>query len=85
MWCMALHPRMETILQPQMVEFKTNLKTDLAKFVLANSITLTPGTVTVRIENDVFLIHALTNHTAAGVPGEMEERIKLIFEGGQNE
>lgn len=81
----ALHPRMETILQPQMVEFKTNLKTDLAKFVLANSITLTPGTVTVRIENDVFLIHALTNHTAAGVPGEMEERIRLIFEGGQNE
>ncbi len=80
----ALHPRMEEILEPQMVEFKTVLKTDLAKFVLANSITLTPGTVTVRIEDGVFLIHALTDHTAAGVPGDMEKRIQQIFERGQD-
>ena len=81
----ALHPKMDDILEPQMVEFKTKLKTDLAKFVLANSITLTPGTVTVRIEDGVFLIHALTDHTAAGVPGDMERRIQQIFERNHNE
>ena len=81
----ALHPKMGDILEPQMVEFKTELKTDLAKFVLANSITLTPGTVTVRIEDGVFLIHALTDHTAAGVPGDMERRIQQIFERNHNE
>ncbi len=81
----ALHPKMDDILEPQMVEFKTELKTDLAKFVLANSITLTPGTVTVRIEDGVFLIHALTDHTAAGVPGDMEKRIQQIFERNHNE
>jgi len=81
----ALHPKMDDILEPQMVEFKTDLKTDLAKFVLANSITLTPGTVTVRIEDGVFLIHALTDHTAAGVPGDMEKRIQQIFERNHNE
>ena len=75
----ALHPKMDDILEPQMVEFETELKTDLAKFILANSITLTPGTVTVRIEDGVFLIHALTDHTAAGVPGDMEKRIQQIF------
>ena len=80
----ALHPKMDDILEPQMVEFKTGLKTDLAKFVLANSITLTPGTVTVRIEDGVFLIHALTDHTAAGVPGDMEKRIQQIFERNHN-
>ena len=81
----ALHPKMDDILEPQMVEFKTELKTDLAKFVLANSITLTPGTVTVRIEDGIFLIHALTDHTAAGVPGDMEKRIQQIFERNHNE
>lgn len=80
----ALHPRMREILEPQMIEFKTTLKTDLEKFVLANSITLTPGTVTVRIEDGVFLVHSLTRQTAEGVPGEMEKRIRHIFAGGHN-
>lgn len=75
----CLHPKMNDIIEPQMVEFTTNLKGDLAKFMLATSITLTPGTTTVRIDGDKFLIHALTNQTAAGVPGEMESRIGAIF------
>lgn len=77
----ALHPQMEKLLEPQMIEFKSYLKTDLEKFILANSITLTPGTVTVRIEGDVFLVHALTRQAAEGVPGEMEDRVARIFRG----
>ena len=66
-------------INPQMVKFKTSLTTDLSKFVLANSITLTPGTVTVRIQGDEFLVHALTDYVAEGLPGEMEDRVKKIF------
>lgn len=62
-----------------MIEFKTILKGDLARLTLAHSITLTPGTITVQIQDGVYLVHALTRHTAEGVPGEMEERIRRVF------
>lgn len=39
-------------------------KSDVAKMVFANSITITPGTVTVETEEDHFLIHALTDEAA---------------------
>ena len=80
----ALHPNLNEILEPSMIEFESELKSDLERFILANSITLTPGTVTVRIEDGVFLVHSLTRQTAEGVPGEMEERIKYIFAGGRH-
>jgi multicomponent Na+:H+ antiporter subunit E len=44
-------------INPGIVKFKTQLKTDYAKMVLANSITLTPGTLTIDIVEDTFYIH----------------------------
>ena len=76
----ALSPRMNELLSPQMVEFDSTLEKELSKFILANSITLTPGTVTVRVEGSRFLVHALTNSAARGLPGAMEKRIAKIFE-----
>jgi len=67
-------------LSPKMVEFETQLEKEFSKFVLANSITLTPGTVTVRIEGNRFFVHALTDKAATGLPGSMEKRIARIFE-----
>jgi multicomponent Na+:H+ antiporter subunit E len=49
----ALHPRMP--IKPGIVKIKTNLKTDSAITALANSITLTPGTMTVDVTDDGFL------------------------------
>ncbi len=46
-------------IQPQIVFFKVDLKSEFAKTILANSITLTPGTITVNVEGDVFCVHAL--------------------------
>ena len=77
---MALSPRMNELLSPQMVEFESTLEKELSKFILANSITLTPGTVTVRVEGSRFLVHALTDSAAHGLPGAMEKRIAKIFE-----
>jgi len=44
-------------INPGIVKFKTNLKTNYSKMVLANSITLTPGTLSIDIVDDTFYIH----------------------------
>jgi len=79
----ALSPRMNDLISPKMVQFKTDVTEEISMFVLANSITLTPGTVTVRVEEKRFLVHALTEKAASGLPGEsdeMERRIIKVFE-----
>ena len=79
----SLSPRMHDLISPKMVRFNTDVNEEISKFVLANSITLTPGTVTVRVEGQKFLVHALTEKAASGLPGEsgeMERRIINVFE-----
>lgn len=61
----VLNPRMP--LQPTIVSFNPGLKTSLSKTILANSITLTPGTLTINVQGDVFTIHALTLAAAQSV------------------
>lgn len=78
---LALHPRMKELIDPTVVNFETRLQKDISRVALANSITLTPGTITIRIEDDHFYIHALTRKFAAGLPGEMEDRLMAVFEG----
>lgn len=51
----VLHPKMP--IRPGIVKVKTSLKSDFAKTLLANSITMTPGTLTVDIIDDYFYIH----------------------------
>ena len=52
---------------PVIVKFKTDLKTDIAKVVLANSITLTPGTITIKLEGSEFVVHALDVELVEGI------------------
>ena len=77
---LALHPRMMDQIDPTIVTFKTKLKGNIAKVALANSITLTPGTITIRVVDDVFYVHAISRKAAAGLPGEMEDRLARVFE-----
>ena len=65
--------------EPRVVKFRTHLRSDFARFLLANSITLTPGTVTLRIEGDVFYVHAISQKSVDGLDGEMERRIADVF------
>ena len=51
----VIHPMMP--IEPGIVKVKTTLKSELAKLFLANSITLTPGTLTVDVKGDDFYIH----------------------------
>lgn len=67
---LAIIPRILTIeeeMDPVIVKFKTNLKSDFTKMLLANSITLTPGTITVALEDDEYTIHCLDTSLADGL------------------
>ena len=44
---------------PRIIRFRTGLHTETARAVLANSITLTPGTITVSLDKEVFTVHCL--------------------------
>lgn len=68
-------------MRPQIVRFRTSLGSDLAKVTLGNSITLTPGTVTVDIDGDEFVVHALSDKSAADLlSGDMERRVARLFD-----
>ncbi len=72
-------------ISPRLVKFKTGLKKPIAKLALANSITLTPGTVTVDVQEDEFEVHALMESSLSALagseeePGDMIRRIQSIF------
>lgn len=69
-------------IQPRIVDFRGHQKTDLGRFIYANSITLTPGTITVRLDDEGFRIHALTEEALDGTEeGEMGRRVCRL-EGG---
>ena len=80
----VLHPAMP--IRPGIVKVKTGLKSDFARMMLANSITMTPGTITVDIIGDYFYVHwifvgsedpEIYSHK---VMGRFEKYIKKIFE-----
>lgn len=69
----------EKEVQPRLVSFRTRLKTDPGKVVLANSITMTPGTITVDVQGDVFLVHCLDDSFDMGQEGfDMESRVMRL-------
>jgi multicomponent Na+:H+ antiporter subunit E len=75
-----LDPRLP--ISPTLVRFKPSQKTTVALATHANSITLTPGTITVEADSEEFLVHALTREGAASVAGsEMDRRVSRLDRG----
>ena len=75
---LAIIPRILTVeeeMEPILVTFRTHLKSDFARMVLANSITLTPGTITVALERDKYTIHCLDTSLAEGLENSDFEKI----------
>lgn len=73
------HPHLK--IEPQMIKVPLDVQTSLGTVIYANSITLTPGTVTVSVDEDKreLLVHALSETSAQGLlSGEMHERIKRL-------
>ncbi len=61
--------------EPQLVHFTSGLKTEFARVVLANSITLTPGTITVNLEGNEFYVHCLDKEFADGLEHSVFEEL----------
>ncbi len=80
----VLHPALPV--KPGIVKAKTDLTTDIAKVFLANSITMTPGTITVDIIDDDFFIHWIYVKSkdpevyTHRILGRFEKYLKRIFE-----
>ena len=71
----------EMAIDPKIVRFYFRADNPMATVVLANSITLTPGTVTVNVTDDgLYEIHALTPGAASGVlDGSMQKKVAELY------
>lgn len=77
---LVFHPRMKDLIDPQIIGFRSRLKSDFSLVTFANSITLTPGTITVYVSIDGdFSVHAIDEKSRQGLPGDMEKRIADAF------
>lgn len=72
-------------INPRVVHFRTRLQSDIGRVVLANSLTLTPGTIALELDDDHLIVHwldAQTTHSRyAGelIKGDMERLLKRIW------
>jgi multicomponent Na+:H+ antiporter subunit E len=79
----VIHPKMP--IKPGIVVIKTCLKSDIAKMILANSITLTPGTFTLDVIGDKLLIHWINvkvediDEATSLIGHRFEKYLKVIF------
>lgn len=72
-----LSPKMN--LSPRLVRVPLSQSNELATVIYANSITLTPGTVSVDIEGDEIIVHALTQGLMDGLTeGDMDQRVNYL-------
>ncbi|MBT9165342.1 MAG: Na(+)/H(+) antiporter subunit E [candidate division WS2 bacterium] len=69
-------------ISPGFILVKTKLEKELTRTLYANSITLTPGTITINLNRDRLLVHALTKETAQGVyEWHLENRLREMEVG----
>lgn len=78
---MTVAPDLEP--DPVIVKIHTKLRTRTARVILANSITLTPGTITVSLEEDELMVHCLDRSFSEGLEGSSFEQALLKLEEGR--
>lgn len=71
---LAVIVRARSSIEPTLVTYRTGLKTGFGRFILANSITLTPGTITVRMEGDTLTVHCIRRSMLDTSPDGVFER-----------
>ena len=74
--------RKESI-EPVLVYVRTDLKTETARVILANSITLTPGTITVSMTQRQLLVHCLDKSLAEGMEDSVFVQLLREMEEGE--
>ena len=76
---LILNPRMP--IEPILIRFKVKYQREISAVTLANSITLTPGTITVELINNTYIIHALVPESAEDLEsGLMQNKVGRVFD-----
>ena len=77
---LVFHPRLLDEINPKLIQFRSRMGDDMGLVTFANSITLTPGTITVSLSvfGD-YVVHAIDDASAEPLPGEMEKRVATVF------
>ena len=71
--------RGQTAIDPQVVRLPVSQRTELGRVIYANSITLTPGTVSIDLDDESVLVHALSREGIEGLEtGEMDRRVSAV-------
>ena len=65
----------EEEIDPVLVQFQTDMETQAGRAFYANAITLTPGTITVSLEGDTYVVHCLDDSMAQGLSDAKTERM----------
>lgn len=74
----VLHPKMP--IQPGLLRFNTRLNNNFGHILLANSITLTPGTITIDLREGTYFVHALVPEAAESLlQAQMQSKLEAIF------
>ena len=67
-------------INPRLIQYRTDLRSNPAVVLLGNSITLTPGTVTIEVSSSELLVHALDDESSSGLESRtMERKIAEAF------
>ena len=67
-------------INPQLIQYPTNLGSNPAVVLLGNSITLTPGTVTIEVSSSELVVHSLDDESTNGLESrDMERKIAEVF------
>jgi multicomponent Na+:H+ antiporter subunit E len=72
---LILHPKLPV--KPVLLSFKTDYRLNITRVTLANSITLTPGTITVDLQENNYIVHAITPESADAI-----ESARLLNKAG---
>ncbi|MBT8328358.1 MAG: Na+/H+ antiporter subunit E [Desulfofustis sp.] len=77
---LAFNPRLIEVIDPKIIRFKSKLTRPMSLFIFANSITLTPGTITVFVSiTGEFTVHVIDEYSGLSLPGEMEEKVAELM------
>jgi multicomponent Na+:H+ antiporter subunit E len=77
---LVFHPRMHELIDPKIIHFKSRLKKEMSHLIFANSVTLTPGTVTVSVSiYGDYTVHIIDAASGESLPGQMEARVGRVF------
>lgn len=77
---LVLNPK---VIDPRVTRVKSKLESDFSKVTFGNSITLTPGTITMDIDGDDFYVHSLSKKVEDDLlSGDMERRVAHVFDEG---